>query len=162
VEGSVHVRADGCDHPRGGSRTGIDGSQVVTGSVSRRSTPCVSASAALKRATFTRCASLEARTRCCKNLVAERDLGIEVMKEVATKKLVSVPARRRQVAYGRERALSVRRGCTLFAVMRSALCYESRKAEEYLSLNGCRRWRRNIRAMAIGTFASFWIATHTG
>jgi putative transposase len=33
-----------------------------------------------------------------KKLVAERDLEIEVMKEVAAKKLVSVPARRRQVA----------------------------------------------------------------
>jgi hypothetical protein len=41
---------------------------------------------------------------------------------------VSVPARRRQVAYGRERGLSVRRACTLFAVARSALRYESRMA----------------------------------
>jgi putative transposase len=41
---------------------------------------------------------------------------------------VSVPARRRQVAYGRERGLSVRRACTLFAVARSALHYESRMA----------------------------------
>jgi len=39
-----------------------------------------------------------------------------------------VPARRRQVAYGRERGLSVRRACTLFSVARSALHYESRKA----------------------------------
>jgi putative transposase len=41
---------------------------------------------------------------------------------------VSVPARRRQVAYGRERGLSVRRACTLFKVARSALRYRSRKA----------------------------------
>jgi putative transposase len=41
---------------------------------------------------------------------------------------VSVPARRRQVAYGRERGLSARRACTLFSVARSALSYESRKA----------------------------------
>jgi putative transposase len=41
---------------------------------------------------------------------------------------VSVPARRRQVAYGRERGLSVRRACTLFSVARSALNYRSRKA----------------------------------
>jgi putative transposase len=39
-----------------------------------------------------------------------------------------VPARRRQVTYGRERGLSVRRACTLFSVARSALRYESRKA----------------------------------
>jgi putative transposase len=41
---------------------------------------------------------------------------------------VSVPARRRQVAYSRERGLSVRRACTLFSVARSALDYQSRKA----------------------------------
>jgi len=40
---------------------------------------------------------------------------------------VSVPARRRQVAYGRECGLSVRRTCTLFKVARSALSYRSRK-----------------------------------
>jgi putative transposase len=39
---------------------------------------------------------------------------------------VSVPVRRRQVAYGRECGLSVRRGCTLFSVARSALNYRSR------------------------------------
>jgi len=37
-----------------------------------------------------------------------------------------VPARRRQVAYGRERGLSARRACTLFSVARSALTYERR------------------------------------
>jgi len=40
---------------------------------------------------------------------------------------VSVPARRRQVAYGRERGLSARRACTLFSVARSALRYQGRK-----------------------------------
>jgi putative transposase len=39
---------------------------------------------------------------------------------------VSVPARRRQVAYGREHGLSARRACTLFKVARSALSYERR------------------------------------
>jgi putative transposase len=42
--------------------------------------------------------------------------------------MVSVPARRQQVAYGRERGLSVRRACTLLSVARSSLNYESRKA----------------------------------
>ena len=42
--------------------------------------------------------------------------------------MVSVPARRQQVAYGRERGLSARRACTLFSVARSALEYRSRKA----------------------------------
>jgi len=41
---------------------------------------------------------------------------------------VSVPARRRQVAYGRERGLSARRACTLLKVERSALSYQGRKA----------------------------------
>ena len=41
---------------------------------------------------------------------------------------MSVPARRRQVAYSRERGLSARRACTLFKVARSALSYRSRKA----------------------------------
>ncbi len=41
---------------------------------------------------------------------------------------MSVPARRRQVAYGRERGLSARRVCTLFSVARSALRYQGRKA----------------------------------
>jgi putative transposase len=40
---------------------------------------------------------------------------------------VSVPARRQQVAYSRERGLSVRRACTLFCVARSALIYQGRK-----------------------------------
>ncbi len=41
---------------------------------------------------------------------------------------MSVPVRRRQIAYGRERGLSVRRACTLFSVARSALGYRSRRA----------------------------------
>ena len=41
---------------------------------------------------------------------------------------MSVPARRRQVAYSRERGLSARRACTLFKVARSALSYQGRKA----------------------------------
>ena len=40
---------------------------------------------------------------------------------------MSVPARRHQVAYGRERGLWVRRACTLFSVARSALRYQGRK-----------------------------------
>ena len=43
---------------------------------------------------------------------------------------MSVPARRKRVAYGREQGLSARRACTLFSVARSALCYESRKASK--------------------------------
>ena len=73
---------------------------------------------------------LEAENARLKKLVAERDLEIEVMKEVASKKLVSVPARRRQVACSRERGLPVRRACTLFSAARSALGYVSRKGAQ--------------------------------
>jgi putative transposase len=52
------------------------------------------------------------------------------MKGVASKKLVSVPACRRQVAYGRERGLSPRRACALFSVARSALSYARRMPEK--------------------------------
>ena len=41
---------------------------------------------------------------------------------------MSVPVRRKQVAYGRERGLSARRACTLFSVARSALGYCGRKS----------------------------------
>jgi hypothetical protein len=46
--------------------------------------------------------------------------------------MVSVPARRQQVVYGRELGLSARRACTLFSVARSTLKYRSRKATNYL------------------------------
>ena len=42
--------------------------------------------------------------------------------------MVSVPARRQQVAYAREHGVSARRACTLLSVARSALHYGSRKA----------------------------------
>ena len=61
--------------------------------------------------------------------------------------MVSVPARRRQVAYGRERGLSQRRACTLFSVARSALAYQGRKALKAASGSiGLRNCPRSIRA----------------
>ena len=50
--------------------------------------------------------------------------------------MVSVPARRQQVAYGRGRGLSARRACTLFSVARSALEYRSRKAAKDAPVHG--------------------------
>ena len=44
--------------------------------------------------------------------------------------MVSVPARRQQVAYGRGRGLSARRACTLFSVARSALEYSQPERRE--------------------------------
>ena len=43
---------------------------------------------------------------------------------------MSVPARRRQVAYACKRGVSQRRACTLLSVARSSLGYESRLAEK--------------------------------
>lgn len=40
--------------------------------------------------------------------------------------MVSAPVRRQQVAYGRERGVSVRRACALMSVSRSSLGYQSR------------------------------------
>jgi hypothetical protein len=61
--------------------------------------------------------------------VAERDLEIEVMKEIA-ERLVSVPARREHVAYAVHRKLLQRRSYTLLGVARSALGHRWAKAVE--------------------------------
>jgi hypothetical protein len=67
---------------------------------------------------------LEAENARLKKLVAERDLQIEAMKEVAAKKLVSASARRRQVEMAGS-AVSRRSGpARLFKVARSALSYQ--------------------------------------
>ena len=58
--------------------------------------------------------------------------------------MVSVPARRQQVAYGRGRGLSARRACTLFSVARSALEYRSRKAAKDARRIAI-RWRREAK-----------------
>ena len=71
---------------------------------------------------------LEAENARLKKLVAERDLEIEVMKEVAAKKMVSVPARRQQVPYGPGAWALGAAACTLFSVARLTLKYRSRKA----------------------------------
>ena len=51
-----------------------------------------------------------------KKLLAERDLEIEVMKEVNRKNVVTARQRRCQVAYDMKRDLSQRRSCVLFSV----------------------------------------------
>ena len=71
---------------------------------------------------------LESENARLKKLVAERDLEIEVMKEITAKKMVSVPARREQVAYETGRRLSKMRACTLAQVGRSALRSRSKMA----------------------------------
>lgn len=72
---------------------------------------------------------LEQENARLKKTLAERDLEIEVMKEIATKKVVSVRARRRQVGFAVNRGLSQRRARTLLSVARSSLRYEPRFPE---------------------------------
>jgi len=57
-----------------------------------------------------------------KKLLAERDLEIEIMKEIAAK-MVSAPARRIAALYAIERGASHRRACALMQVSRSTLKY---------------------------------------
>jgi len=80
---------------------------------------------ALDVADVRRLRELEAENARLKKMLAERDLEIDVMKEVA-KKVVSVAARRRQVAFVTARGLSQRRTCRLLSVARSSLGYVSR------------------------------------
>jgi putative transposase len=46
-----------------------------------------------------------------KRLVADRDLELDVMREISRKKMVSAQVRRRQVVYAQERGVSSRRAC---------------------------------------------------
>jgi hypothetical protein len=69
----------------------------------------------------------EAENARLKKLAAETRSRARSDEGCRRKKLVRVPARRRQVAYGRERGLSARRACTMFCVARSALSYRGRK-----------------------------------
>lgn len=71
---------------------------------------------------------LEGENARLKKLLAERDLEIEVMKEIAAKKMVGAPVRRQQVGFACERGISLRRACALLSTSRSALRYESRMA----------------------------------
>jgi len=71
---------------------------------------------------------LEQENARLKKMVAERDLELNVMKEINRKKMVSAQARQRQVEHARKRGLSTRRACALLSVARSTLGYESRLA----------------------------------
>ncbi|MGQ5523357.1 IS3 family transposase [Chitinimonas sp. PSY-7] len=66
---------------------------------------------------------LEAENTRLKKLVAERDLEIEVMKEIAAKKLVSAQVRREQACFAIHRGLAQRRACALLQISRSTLYY---------------------------------------
>jgi putative transposase len=69
----------------------------------------------LDTADVRRLRSLEAENARLKKLVAERDLEIEVMRELAAK-MVSAQVRRSQVLFVHRRGLSLRRACALLSV----------------------------------------------
>jgi putative transposase len=69
---------------------------------------------------------LEQENSRLKKMVADRDLEIDVLKEITRKKMVGAPVRRQQVAYAEGRGLSRRRACALLSVARSTLGYTSR------------------------------------
>jgi hypothetical protein len=75
---------------------------------------------------------IESENERLKQLLAERDLEIEVMKEIA-RKMVGAPVRRRQVAYANQRGLSLRRVRALMCVARSTLHYETGRAHHHRS-----------------------------
>jgi len=69
--------------------------------------------------------ALETENARFMKLLAERDLEVEVMKEIA-EKMVSAPVRREQVTYAVKRGLSLRRAYAPLSVARSSLRDESR------------------------------------
>ncbi|HYT66499.1 MAG TPA: IS3 family transposase [Vicinamibacterales bacterium] len=69
---------------------------------------------------------LEQENGRLKKMVADRDLEIDVLKEINAKKMVGARVRRHQVAYAQGRGLSGRRACALLSVARSTLGYVSR------------------------------------
>ena len=80
----------------------------------------------LEPADMKRLRQLEQENGRLKKMVADRDLEIDVLKEITRKKMVGARVRRPQVAYARARGLSGRRACVLLSVARSTLGYQSR------------------------------------
>jgi hypothetical protein len=60
-------------------------------------------------------------------MLAERDLEIEVMKEIIRKKRVSPHGRREQYAYACGRGIAKQRACGLIGMARSTFSYELRQ-----------------------------------
>ncbi|MEM7252743.1 MAG: IS3 family transposase [Pseudomonadota bacterium] len=77
---------------------------------------------------------LEQENARLKKLVAERDLELDVMREINFKKVVGARARREQVTLACARGLSQRRACALMNVARSGLGYCSRRAPKERAL----------------------------
>ena len=81
----------------------------------------------LEPADVKRLRQLEQENGRLKKMVADRDLEIDVLKEI-TRKMVGARLRRQQAADARSRGLSGRRACALLSVARSTLGSQSRLA----------------------------------
>ncbi|WP_234637323.1 IS3 family transposase [Delftia tsuruhatensis] len=80
----------------------------------------------MEAADVKRLKALELENSRLKKLLAERDLDLEILKEINAKKLVSPLARREQLAFVRARGLSLRRACGLIGMSRATPSYELR------------------------------------
>src|SRR6185295_11805543 len=80
----------------------------------------------LEPADVKRLRQLEHENGRLKKMVADRDLEIDVLKEITRKKMVGARVRRAQLAYAEGRGLSRRRTCAVLAVARSSVGYVSR------------------------------------
>ena len=68
---------------------------------------------------------LQSENARLKKLVVQRELDIDILREINAKQVVSAQARREQVDFAVGRGASVRRSCALLQVSRSALGYTS-------------------------------------
>ena len=68
---------------------------------------------------------LQAENARLKKLLVQRELDIDILREINAKQVVSAQARREQVDFAVGRGASVRRSCALLQVSRSALGYTS-------------------------------------
>ena len=97
---------------------------------------------------------LEQENSRLKKMVADRDLELDVLKEITAKKMVGARVRRQQVAYAQSRGLSGRRACALLSVARSTLGYSRAwpRGTRRRRARRCAAWPRSIRGT--GTAAS--------
>ena len=71
--------------------------------------------------------ALEQENAWLTKLLAERDLDVEILKEINAKKMVSPQVRREQLDFVRGRGLSLRRACGLIGMSRATPSYALRQ-----------------------------------
>ena len=99
---------------------------------------------------------LEQENGRLKKMVADRDLEIDVLKEITRKKMVGARVRRQPVASVRRRGLSSRRACAVLSVARSTLGYQARlQQRDAPALAVMRELAGSIRGTATGRSGSW-------